>query len=61
MGRHALPNQVTFKGKYSVAEGLIVEIVLIMNLLFNNNLFGPIVVSKAVPLVAPAAVSLQTS
>jgi len=61
MGRHALPNQVTFRGKYSVAEGLILEILLIMNLVFNNKLFGKLVVSEAVPLVAPAAVSLQIS
>lgn len=61
MGRHALPNQVTFRGRYSVAEGLIVEILLIMNLVLNNNLFGEIVVSEPVPLAAPAAVSLQIS
>ena len=61
MGRHTLPNQVTFRGRYSVAEGLIVEILVIMNLVFNNNLFGKIGVSEAVPLAAPAAMSLQIS
>lgn len=61
MGRHVLPNLVTFRDRYSVAEGLIEEILLIMNLVFNNNLFGKIVVSETVPHAAPAAVSLQIS
>lgn len=61
MRRHALPNQVTFRGRYSVAEHLIVEILLVMNLVFIDNLFGKVLVSEAVPLAASASASLQIS
>lgn len=46
--------------KYSVAEGLIMEILLIVNMVFNN-LFGRIVVRGSVPLAVPAAASLWIS
>lgn len=61
MRRHALPNQDPFRGRCSVAEHLIVEILLVMNLVFNNNLFGKVLVSEAVPLAAPASAPLQIS
>lgn len=44
-----------------MTEGLIVKILLIMNTVFNNNVFGRVVVSESVPFAAPAAASLQIS
>lgn len=57
--KHAFPNQVTFRGRCSVAEGLIVQILLIMSLVFNNNnIFGEIVVGEAVSLAAPVLLQI---
>lgn len=48
MGRQALPSQITFRGRYAVAASVIVETLLIINLVFNNNLLSKTSVSEAV-------------